>query len=795
MADLDWGRNDLPAAEREFKAAADLSPPRSPMWLRYADFKRRTGAVKEAKDILEGVLQKAPDYLAAQTALMKLACSEQEKDCDDRVQAILTRDPINFDALFQDGIIRIDSGDAGKAIRELEYLNNNYTQNSPVHFQLARAYVELGKTASTVNSRRALDAAESYLNAAIKLDPKLDQATLLLAEIKLNNRNPAAAVDLLLPLIKGRPQIAQAHYLLATGYLGQQQPDQALAVFRRMTDLFPKDAQPPFLIGRILTARKQLAEARQEFEKSHEISPEYLPPIEALIELDIADKQYAAALDRAQKLIDKDPKQAQFWTIRGQIYLAQGDFAHAEPDLLKAITLDPQLEPAYISLARLYVASNRQEQAIERLNAFISQSKDEVNKSVPALLQLAAIQESAKRFDAARDAYEKVLDVDPNLVPALNNLAVLYADNLGQVDKGYELAKKARENAPNDPHAADTLGWILYQKGDYGSALPLLQESVGRLPGSPAIEFHLGMTQYMLGADEPARAALQQAVQATAEFADKAKARQRLDVLAIDTQTANAAATRSELESYLHEQPNDPVALLRLGQLEERDGALDQAVKTYQKISDTDPQFAPATRRLAMLYGQRPFDDTRAYDVASKAREAYPGDSDIARVLGILSYRRGYYPQSAELLKEAATKQTDNAELFYYLGEAYHQLNRWGDCDNALKRAVSLNLSAKLADEAKSTLADCAVQRDRGEGIQSYRQGDYVKSAELLKDAATKRKDDAELLYYLGQTYHQLKQLNECKDTLQRALNLNLSPQLGDEAKRALADCSQTSTQ
>jgi len=43
----------------------------------------------------------------------------------------------------------------------------------------------------------------------------------------------------------------------------------------------------------------------------------------------------------------------------------------------------------------------------------------------------------------------------------------------------------------------------------------------------------------------------------------------------------------------------------------------------------------------------------------------------------------------------------------------------------------------------------------------------------------------------LGQTYHQLKQLNECKGTLQRALNLSLSPQLSNEAKRTLADCSQ----
>ena len=80
-------------------------------------------------------------------------------------------------------------------------------------------------------------------------------------------------------------------------------------------------------------------------------------------------------MDRVQKLIDKDPKLAQPWALRGKIYLAQRDFTHAEADLLKAIDLDPNLVPAYLLLAQLYVASNRQEQAIEKLNDFVEKNK------------------------------------------------------------------------------------------------------------------------------------------------------------------------------------------------------------------------------------------------------------------------------------------------------------------------------------------------------------------------------------------------------------------------------------
>ena len=53
------------------------------------------------------------------------------------------------------------------------------------------------------------------------------------------------------------------------------------------------------------------------------------------------------------------------------------------------------------------------------------------------------------------------------------------------------------------------------------------------------------------------------------------------------------------------------------------------------------------------------------------------------------------------------------------------------------------------------------------------------------------RKDDPELLYYLGEVHHQLKQWDECKGVLERALKLNVSPGLADDARRALADCSE----
>jgi Tfp pilus assembly protein PilF len=137
---LYWSRNDLKAAEQEFKTAADLAPLRSPMRLRYADFLLRTGSTDAGKTVLEEVNRKIPDYLPPRVYLMRMACAkQQDEDCTTRAQNILAQDSTNYDALLQDGILNLAKGETAKAIREFGQLATIYTQNPQVRYQLARA--------------------------------------------------------------------------------------------------------------------------------------------------------------------------------------------------------------------------------------------------------------------------------------------------------------------------------------------------------------------------------------------------------------------------------------------------------------------------------------------------------------------------------------------------------------------------------------------------------------------------------------------------------------------------------
>src|SRR5207245_11508111 len=118
-------------------------------------------------------------------------------------------------------------------------------------------------------------------------------------------------------------------------------------------------------------------------------------------------------------------------------------------------------------------------------------------------------------------------------------VSVIYSEQIGARDQAYDLVKRAKD-ATNEPHINDTLGWILCKRGEYSNALPLLQESADKVPGSPAIHFHLGMVHYMLGEEAAARLALQKAADALKDFPQKQEAQRRLAVLAIPVGTANS---------------------------------------------------------------------------------------------------------------------------------------------------------------------------------------------------------------------------------------------------------------
>jgi len=68
----------------------------------------------------------------------------------------------------------------------------------------------------------------------------------------------------------------------------------------------------------------------------------------------------------------------------------------------------------------------------------------------------------------------------------------------GNVDVALSLAQVGRRGMPDLPNAADTLGWVYYQKGAYKSAIDLFQEAIkltekNKGADDATVHYHLGL--------------------------------------------------------------------------------------------------------------------------------------------------------------------------------------------------------------------------------------------------------------------------------------------------------------
>jgi tetratricopeptide (TPR) repeat protein len=612
MAGLLWLRTNSVQAGQELKTAAELSPIRSVARLKYAEFKANTGAVEEATSILKEITGQAPDYLPAWDCLAKFAYTKKRYDESLAfLENVFNRDPLNLEGRLLQSEVLLAKGEVKLALEGLDRLNETYPNVPVARYQLARAYLQ------NDNPVQAIVA----LNQALRLNPDYAEATLLLGEANLRVGAAQAVVASMQSLLKRSPSLAQAQVLLAAAYQSLGQLDDAAAIFLEQIRVSPESARSYLGLGLIRREQGKMAEARTAFEKAQELEPENLAAVQQLVELDIWSQDFNSASQRIARQLEKTPRSADAHFFEGKLYSAQGKWDRAEAALLKTLELDPDYSNAYDLLISTYIATNKLTQAIDQLNSLLSKNPNNVR-----LLMLSGLMhDKSSQFAQARDAYEKLLSLRPDFALALNNLAYLYAERLNQLDKAYDLARKAHALKPDDPATADTLGWILYKRADFDQALTLLKESAAKLPNIPEVQFHLGMAYYMMGRIEAARTALRQAADAQSDFPGKRDIERRLALLG-DGSGKLTEPSRDELETILQQQPEDIVACLRLGETYERQGEFAKAAATYERAVKVNPRLFPAMVKLAKLYAGPLDDRDKATEFGRKARELTPND-------------------------------------------------------------------------------------------------------------------------------------------------------------------------
>jgi tetratricopeptide (TPR) repeat protein len=515
MARFHATQNNPTQALADHKAAAELAPLRSPVRLGYISYLAQSGAVAEAVAVLKDMTQKAPDYLPAWRALAQIAMQERRFDeAMAQLQNVLRQDGTDVDAVILRARILLAKGDAKTAIAELTQVGTVLPGLAVEKHTLALAHLQNQDQASAITA----------LEQTVVQFPENVDALLLLAQLNLRAGKPQPVVESMAALVNKRPDLIQAYLLLieAAAAIDRLEP-----LAQSLVANIPKasnQAQFNYILGLVRLRQAKLAEARESFEAALAAAPDLIMAAAELVGLDLKDGKADAAVARAQALVARQPKLAAAHVLMSRAQAARKDWPAAQAAALAAVDLAPNDPGIYSTMAAAFLPAIDQPGALERIETFISKH---LAQPMAALFG-GQIYTSTKDYAKARAVYEKHLAANPSSGAVMNNLANLFADQLNELDRGLELARKARELEPTSPAIADTLGWLLYRKKDARAALPYLQEAAKALADNAEVQYHLGLASLATGDEPGALSALKIAAASRVEFAGKADAQAKL---------------------------------------------------------------------------------------------------------------------------------------------------------------------------------------------------------------------------------------------------------------------------
>jgi len=113
--------------------------------------------------------------------------------------------------------------------------------------------------------------------------------------------------------------------------------------------------------------------------------------------------------------------------------------------------------------------------------------------------------ERAGDWPGAEQDLLRALSLSPDQPYVMNYLGFTWADKGVNLDRARQLLERALALRPEDGNIVDSLGWVLFRKGDFAGAILWLERAVELKPRNPTINDHLGDAYWMAGRHDEAR--------------------------------------------------------------------------------------------------------------------------------------------------------------------------------------------------------------------------------------------------------------------------------------------------
>ena len=466
-----------------------------------ANFARVQDLALEAARIWHDTDPASPQAL--ETVIVLLVSAKRVEDTETYLLKLIAADANAAPNVFMRlGRLLGGSADPAANLRLARRLSDRYPSLPQAHFAVAQA--------ATAANDETLALGE--LRRAAVLRPDWEIAAMYEAQL-LQRRSPGEAAKRLAAFLEKYPESRDVRLNYARVLVLDRRSAEARAEFDNIVKRFQNDGDAIYLVGQLALQAKEYAIAEANMKRLLELN--YRDPNAARYALgQIAEEQndWPRAIDW-YKTIQRGEHALPAQVRTANVIAKQGKLDEARAYLRNAgAQSEPQRVQLLVAESQLLREANLNKEAFDLLGEALARSPDQPD----LLYDYALTAEKLDRFDVLESNLKRLLQLRPDHAHAYNALGYSFAERNLRLPEAKKLIERALELSPEDFFIVDSMGWVLYRRGDLtGAAAQLRRAWRGRPDGE--IGAHLGEVLWVLGERDEARRIWQEALKASPE--------------------------------------------------------------------------------------------------------------------------------------------------------------------------------------------------------------------------------------------------------------------------------------
>jgi tetratricopeptide (TPR) repeat protein len=205
--------------------------------------------------------------------------------------------------------------------------------------------------------------------------------------------------------------------------------------------------------------------------------------------------QQEAAESLLLDLFRQNPDNAEVLMAMRSFYSASNRTPRLVERLEEERSTHPDNRVAVEQLVDIYVSQKRLPEATRVLDS----ARAAVDSDPDLLYYISHLYERVEQKQTTEQILQQVVGIDPRHAAANNDLGYTWADEGKNLERAEQMIRVAIQQEPDNESFLDSLGWVLYKRGEFESARKFLEQAAA--PASfpdPVVLDHLGDTLYRL---------------------------------------------------------------------------------------------------------------------------------------------------------------------------------------------------------------------------------------------------------------------------------------------------------